>query len=556
MTLPRGEGRCSARPRPAGRPCRPASRRPTGAEEGARGDQVPCRRRCRSRPRFSTRTSGRIDLGTALRLANVENPELNLARQLVIEASALRMLAAAQIIPTFNAGANYDGHQGVLQQSNGNMLSVNRSAVYVGAGANAVAAGTVNIPGLVLTGNIAQGVYGFLTSRQVVRQRAFASLLAVRNQTFLRVTLAYSELIRAEGGLAVALQNRDEAREVARLTAEYSVTGEGRKADADRAATQLARRQAMVQEAEGQVVVASASLCRELNLDPSLRLHPTDAFVVPMPIVPDPMPLPAPGFIALGLLNRPELAERQAAIRAAADAARRLAVLLPFSPTVLVGLSAGGFGGGSNLVRPVFGGFGGRGDVDVVAYWTLQNLGAGNLALMRTAKDELLAQRYREIGMLNVVRAEVAQAYARSHARFAQIGTYEAAVRSGVDGFREDFVRIRERGERTALPIELLNNFDLLADARRSYLDAIVDYNRSQFELFVRARAAASRVAGPCRADGGHRPVRHPRRRPPRTPAMAPAARRESLPPPTRRPRRGSRSGLSPTSRPSDATRR
>src|SRR5579871_6636035 len=86
-----------------------------------------------------------IDLTTALRLANVANPELNLARQLVLEASALRLLAAAQIIPTLNIGANYDGHQGVLQQSNGNILSVNRSAVYVGAGANAIAAGTVNI---------------------------------------------------------------------------------------------------------------------------------------------------------------------------------------------------------------------------------------------------------------------------------------------------------------------------------------------------------------------------------------------------------------------------
>jgi outer membrane protein TolC len=422
-----------------------------------------------------------IDLNTALTLANVQNPELNLARQLVLEASALRMLAAAQIIPTLNIGANYDGHQGVLQQSNGNILSVNRSAVYVGAGANAIAAGTVNIPGLVLTGNIAQGVFGYLSARQVVRARAFASV-AVRNQTFLRVTLLYSELIRAEGGLAIAMQNRDEVREVARLTADYAATGEGRKADADRAATQLARREALVQQAEGQLLVASANLCRELNLDPALRLHPTDAYIVPLPIVPDPIPLPE--LIALGLLNRPELAERRASIRAALMQFEGSKVL-PFSPTILIGLSAGGFGGGSNLVQPVFGGFGGRADLDAYSYWTLQNLGVGNLALIRTAKAEFLAQRYREIAMLNIVRSEVAMAYARTHARYAQIGTYEVAVRSGLDGFQEDFIRIRERGEHTALPIELLNNFDLLAESRKSYLDAIVDYNRSQFELFV-----------------------------------------------------------------------
>lgn len=483
-----------------------------------------------------------IDLNTALRLAGVQNPELNLSRQLVVEAAALRMLAAAQFLPTLNVGTNYDSHQGNLQQSNGNILSVNRSAVYVGAGANAIAAGSVNIPGLVLSGNTAQAVFGFLASRQIVNIRAYANL-AVRNQTFLRVALAYAELTRAEGGLAVAIQNRDEVREVARLTAEYAATGEGRKADADRASTQLARRQAMVQEAEGRLLVASAVLCRELNLDPSIRLHPTDAYVVPLPIVPDPIPLPE--LIALGLLHRPELAERQAAIRAALlqwEGARAL----PFSPTVLIGLSAGGFGGGSNLVRPIFGGFGGRGDIDAIGYWTLQNLGVGNVALIRTAKAELMAQRYREIGMLNIVRSEVAQAYARTHARFAQIGTYEAAVRSGLDGFREDFVRIRERGERTALPIELLNNFDLLADARRDYLDSIVDYNRAQFELYVAlGQPPAASLAHPVPVGGvapsgipgrigpeGAMPPTAPLAPPPAPPGLAPLGARNAEPGP------------------------
>ena len=96
-----------------------------------------------------------IDLNTALRLAGVQNPQLMIARQRVVEAAALRQLAAAQILPSINAGMNYDTHTGNLQQSNGNILSVNRSALYVGAGARAVAAGTVNIPGVVLEGNIA-----------------------------------------------------------------------------------------------------------------------------------------------------------------------------------------------------------------------------------------------------------------------------------------------------------------------------------------------------------------------------------------------------------------
>ncbi len=421
-----------------------------------------------------------LDLSTALRLAGVENPELNLARQRVVEAVAIRQLAAAQILPTINHGFNYDSHTGPLQQSNGNILSVNRSAVYVGAGANAVAAGTVNIPGVFLGGNIAEGVFGYLTSRQLVIQRDFASI-AVRNQVFLQVGLAYCELTRAEGLRAVSMQARDEAREVARLTTDYALTGQGRTADADRASTELALRENQVLGAEGDILTASAELCRLLNLDPSIRLHPTDAYVVPLPIVPDPQPIQE--LIALALLRRPELGERRAAVREALLALEGTKAL-PFSPTLLIGYSAGGFGGGSNLVRPVFGSMSARTDLDVIGYWTLRNLGVGNVALIKGARARAGANEFQAIATLNRVRAEVATAYARTHARFAQIGTSEAAVRASRKGFREDYDLTRAQTTRV-LPIELLNNFRLLNLSRRAYLDAIVDYNRAQFELYV-----------------------------------------------------------------------
>jgi outer membrane protein TolC len=419
-----------------------------------------------------------IDLNTTLRLAGVQNPDILVAQSRVVESQALRQLAAAQFLPTINYGMNYDTHTGVLQQSNGNILSVNRSAVYVGAGANAVAAGTVNIPGVFLQGNLAVTVFGYLASRQIVQQRDFANW-AIRNQAFLRATVTYSELLRAEGARAVAMQVRDEARIVAQLTAAYSNQGRGSKADADRAATQLARRENDFQAAEGAVLVASARLAEVINVDPSIRLHPTDAWVVPHPLVPDPIPVAE--LIALALLQRPELGERRAAIREALytlDGAK----LLPFSPNYLLGFSAGGFGGGSNLVRPVFGGFGGRTDLDAILYWTAQNMGVGNLALINVARSRVGIAQYQQVAVLDRIRAEVAEAYARTHARYAQIGTAEQAVRTGTDGFREDLDRIRGA---VGLPIEVLDNLNLLARARLEYLNAIVDYNVAQFQLFV-----------------------------------------------------------------------
>src|SRR5580692_1603757 len=62
-------------------------------------------------------TEAPIDLGTALKMAGVENPELLLARERVAQAVAERQLAVAQLLPDMNLGTNFDTHNGVLQQS-------------------------------------------------------------------------------------------------------------------------------------------------------------------------------------------------------------------------------------------------------------------------------------------------------------------------------------------------------------------------------------------------------------------------------------------------------
>jgi outer membrane protein TolC len=443
-----------------------------------------------------------INLTSALQLAGVQNPELNVARTRILEAAAARQLAAAYFLPSLNPGMNYDSHTGNLQQSDGNILGVNRSAFYIGAGANAVSSGTPTIPGVYEAINLVPGIYNYLAARQTVRQREFETV-AVRNQIFLQVAWAYSELLRSEGHRAAQVQAREEVREVTRLVSEYAKTGLSREADANRAAAELTRREADVVAAEGELLVASANLCRLLNVDPSIRLHPTDATVVPQPIVPDPIPVGE--LVAIGMLNRPELVGQRAAIQAALmqlDAAKAL----PFSPTTLIGFSAGAFGGGSNLVRPIFSNLGGRTDFDSITYWTLQNLGLGNVAMIRVAGARLKLNEFRQIELLNLVRAQVAEAYAQAHARYAQIGTYENAVRAGYLAFHEDFDRTFAMGAarvRDVLPIELLNSFDLLADARIEYIDAIVDYNRAQFAIYVAlGQPPANSLAHPVPTEG------------------------------------------------------
>lgn len=424
-----------------------------------------------------------IDLPTALQLAGVRNPQILLAQQRVVEADALRQLAAVQFLPSLNAGGNVNAHTGPLMTSTGEVVKVNRDSLYLGLGANAVGAGTVTIPGIVLAGNPAEGIYRALAARQVVRSREFGSV-AVRNETLLRVAAAYLELLRAEGRRAVLLQTRAEVGEVARITANYAATGQGRQADADRAATELEQRNNELLQAESDVLTASARLCQLLDLDPSTRLHAAEAYVVPHPVVPEPIPLCE--LIAIALTQRPELGERRAAIRAALLELQG-AKVLPFSPNLVLGYSAGSFGGGSNVAtetqgQPRFDSFAGRQDVDAVVFWSLRNLGLGNVAQVRLAQSGVRSEQLREVAVLDRVRAEVAAAYARTHARFAQIEASERAVQTAGRAFRGDLTRIRNR---EGLPIEVLDSLRLLGRSRTQYLDAIVEYNLAHLELYV-----------------------------------------------------------------------
>jgi outer membrane protein TolC len=117
-----------------------------------------------------------------------------------------------------------------------------------------------------------------------------------------------------------------------------------------------------------------------------------------------------------------------------------------------------------------------------MAYWTVLNLGLGNKALIDAARSRLRSADLRQIATLDQVRSEVADAYAKTHARFAQVRTCEFAIQSSTEAYREDLRRIMGQ---IGLPLEVINSLRLLSRSRVAYLDAILDYDRAQFELYV-----------------------------------------------------------------------
>ncbi|HEX4071940.1 MAG TPA: TolC family protein [Planctomycetaceae bacterium] len=423
-----------------------------------------------------------IDLSSALRLAGVQNLQIVVAQQRVEAAVAVQQLAADQILPNINFGTNYDSHNGVLQSQTGQIIQLNRSALYAGAGASAIGSATVQIPGVQYNINISAAVFNYLVTRQITTQSRF-DRQAVDNQVLLNVAMAYAELLRTSADVSLAILTRNDIGEVARLTAANAKTGQGRQADANRAASELAQREQDVAGAEARRLLASHRLCELLNLDTTTQLRPLESQVVPEPVVPTRIPLTE--LIATALLHRPELSARRTAVKAALLELRS-AKLLPFSPTVLGGFSDGVFGGGSSIGSseglPRFDTFADRSDVDVVVYWTLRNLGLGNKALIDAARARLGESQLEEMVVLDRVRQEVATAYVRSQARFAEIGMQAQAVRLGTNAMREDLQRIRGQ---QGLPIELLDSLRQAATARTDYLHAIIGFDEAEFQLYV-----------------------------------------------------------------------
>jgi outer membrane protein TolC len=147
-----------------------------------------------------------------------------------------------------------------------------------------------------------------------------------------------------------------------------------------------------------------------------------------------------------------------------------------------VGFSGGAFGGGSNLVPPLLGNFGGRTDFDIRAYWSLQNMGLGNMALWRQRSAQVGVALGDQSLTINRVRREVSAALADAIAARGRVEVTARQLDTAQAGFREDLDRIRGT---VGLPIEVTNSLDLLAEARQSHLRAIIDYNRAEFRLFV-----------------------------------------------------------------------
>jgi outer membrane protein TolC len=417
-----------------------------------------------------------IDLPYALRLANAANPTIAIARTRIEEAYARQQQANILWLPNLWLGGNPESptflpafyhHDGNVQNARGMVFDTVKSNFALVAGAS-------------LNFSFADAIFAPRITRQATAAAA-ARARAVNADVQLDVALAYLDLLRTYGALAVNAETIAKAQQMYEFARQAERAGLGKTtADANRARVELELRKQERLDLEGQAAVASARLAQLLVLDSTVDLLPADRSVLPIALVNTDVRLDE--LVAIALLNRPELAESRALVQLAL-AEWRANRFRPLIPTLQVFYYGSSFQGGN----PGFHDTGRRDDFVAQAAWELRNGGLGDLFRSRESRARFNEATLHIIEVQAQVGAEVTAAakLAQTHQRSLQ--NAQEAVRQA----EEMWARLSRAafgfGTGPAArfdPLEALVAEQQLHEARLRYLDVVIAYNRSQFRLF------------------------------------------------------------------------
>lgn len=418
-------------------------------------------------------TSTPINLPTALAMIGGQHPVVGFAQWRVQEAYAQVDRANVMWLPSIQTGFNYRRRDGNYQAVDGAIVDVNLNSMNYGLGAGAVAAGSPTRPGIVAEFHLADAIFLPKAAEKTAWARGHAAA-ATLNQQMLDAAVAYIDLLEAYQDYEIISEAVDRTSDLSTLTENFAEAGEGLRSDADRTATELSLLKTRQLAARERQLIASTRLARTLSIPMTSALLPQDPIAVPLEMVSPSSDEPT--LIAAGLANRPELKESQALVAAACEAYKR-EKYAPFVPSVLLGFSTTSFGGGlgGNAEN-----FGGRYDIDAMMVWEMRNLGFGEAAARRERTAQVQQATFAKLAIMDQVAQQVAEAYVQVGLRKQQVETAQVAIGRARDSYQRNFDRIRD-GQ--GLPIEVLQAIQALEASQRAYLQAVADYNRSQFQL-------------------------------------------------------------------------
>lgn len=402
----------------------------------------------------------RLDLPTALRLADERNLDVAIYLDRIAEASAEVAEARTLAIPTLRLGGNYVRHTGNIQETSGQVIDVDRVSQFTGLE-------------LGVAIDIADAIF-VPSAADHNRAAVMAASTANRHQVLVDVTTTYLRLLQARAEAAIVERALERATDLATLTANYAEAGQGLLADAEMAAVQpLVWQQRRAISAE-RLETTAASLVELLHLEPGARLEPIETAIPALEIFTGQENVEL--LIAQALADRPETEQYDALVAAAEDdlTAQRYGL---FIPGVALNYSIGDFGGapGSSVENTA-----GRDDLTLLLYWQFESFGLGHRARTNAKAAQLRRVGLERDKLRSSIAAEVRQAHARLRSLKQQLGfTAPAAVRA-----EQAYELQRERiYDQLGLPLEALQAMQTLAAAEITHLDILVAYALAQMRL-------------------------------------------------------------------------
>src|SRR5947207_12722266 len=335
-----------------------------------------------------------IDLPTALRLANAQNLDIQIARERLKEGKANRESAVELFLPWISPGAVYRRHENRIQDVVGNIIDADKQSYPVGGAITAQM-------------DLGDAIYKSLAAKQLVNAADHA-LESQRQDSTLAAAQGYYDLAKAKAIGDVVKEALGVSQDYQKQLHEAVGAGIAFKGDELRVQTQTERYQIALRQALEQQRVAAARLAQILHLDSRVELVPEDTDLVPLTLVETNASLDSLVQQALG--SRPELKQSQALLTAAHDA-RNGAVFGPLIPSLGAQAWVGGLGGGKNNGT---GNFGESEDYFVGLGWRIGPGGLFDSGRIHASHARLEAARLSHAKVRDEITRQVAESHPRA----------------------------------------------------------------------------------------------------------------------------------------------
>ena len=406
--------------------------------------------------------NGAIDLATALRLAGANSLDVQVAREKVAEAEALRDSARAKYFPWITPAVVVRRHENNTQAVAGPIIDADKQSLAAGIALSAQI-------------ELGETYYQNLAAKQLVRSHE-AALAGRQRETTLRAASAYFDLARARLSFSAAEDaariTRRHAEQIAAMV-EAGLTFQG---DAARVVGARERADLTVERLRAEQRIAAARLSEILRLDPTVELTPVDAELAPLALVPAGTELGV--LVTTALAKRPELDESAAPLEIARTSSRG-AKVAPLIPTLGAQAVFGGLGGGpsgSTVTRD----FDSSTDYALGLSW---RVGPGGLFDQNRKRETASRERQVELE-LEKTRDLIRRQVVEQHTRYRSLATQIEIARKALDAADQTARLSRQRRETgVGVVLEDLQAEEELSRARRDYVATVADYNLAQYAL-------------------------------------------------------------------------